>query len=105
MGGTVEVRTGTVAIGGSAGPIAPSHTGGTYIVAQGATLDLTSGTVGERQTFVGIFISSGKGRLRLNGGTVAAGPGGATFNFPAYEWADGRIDGGPNGLDQCWRRP
>ncbi|MHB8954814.1 MAG: RHS repeat-associated core domain-containing protein [Pirellulaceae bacterium] len=97
LGGTVDVRTGTVAIAGTTG-VAPSHTGGTYLVAQGATLDLSTGAVNLRQFFTGIYTSSGDGLLRLNGGTVLAGPGGATFNFPAYQWSEGGIDGGPDGL-------
>ena len=97
LGGTIDVRTGIVAIAGSTG-VAPSHTGGTYMVTAGATLDVTSGGSTDRQIFTGNFTSSGEGLLRLNGGLVEAGPGGATFNFPDYEWTGGRIDGGSDGL-------
>lgn len=98
LGGTIDVRIGTLEIVGSTGIIAPSHTGGHFVVAAGATLDLTTGASNARQIFDGVYTGGGEGLIRLNGGQVVVAPGGATFSFDSYQWTGGRINGGSAGL-------
>jgi hypothetical protein len=63
---------------------------GTYQAAAGATLEFTNSTFTETGTFTG----SGAGTIALEGGTLAVGKGGATFNIPstvAFNWDGGTI--------------
>ncbi len=86
-GGTIEVNSGTLSIAATGG----SNSGGVFSVATGGTLDLTGG---QTVTYTGSFGGSGSGAIVLEGGTLAVGIGGATFNFsgPVFQWKSGTID-------------
>ncbi len=87
MGGTIQVNSGTLSIAATGG----SSSGGIFTVAAGSTLDLTGG---QTVTYAGFYSGSGSGAIALQGGTLAVGTGGATFNFtgPVFQWSDGTID-------------
>ena len=90
QGGTIDVRRGTLHLKTGGG----TSTGGTFLVSDGAILDLTI-TEGSPHTFVGTYTGSGSGEVRLRGGTLQIGSGGATFNFPGslFQWSGGSIVG------------
>jgi RHS repeat-associated protein len=98
-GGVIDVQQGILALTPNSG----SATGGTFTVATGAVLDLSSQGV---QVYTGTYTGSGGGtvRLRLVGfneygfGLYVAG---ATFNFPdgMFQWMGGTLDGGAAGLN------
>jgi hypothetical protein len=94
-GGTLDVRTGTLVPWDTNGSVT---TGGTFTVAAGATLRYAS--QGANNTFTGTYTGSGAGTFLLDRGTLSAGAGGATFNFPAGFFQDkgGVLDGGTGGL-------
>src|SRR5439155_11021783 len=75
LAGTIDVRNGTLVIGGRGEAPFTTYMGGTFSVAAGATLDLTTGDVAfSRYIFGGTTTGSGEGQIRLNGGTAVAGP-------------------------------
>jgi RHS repeat-associated protein len=90
QGGTIDVRRGTLHLKTGGG----TSTGGTFLVSDGAILDLTI-SEGDPNTFVGTYTGSGSGEVRLRGGTLQIGSGGATFNFPGslFQWSGGSIVG------------
>lgn len=82
-GGTIDVQSGTlIPWGGNAG----ASTGGTFIVASGATMQYSSEIIST--TFTGNYTGSGGGQFILNADTIDIGAGGATFDFPAgfFQW-------------------
>jgi hypothetical protein len=84
-GGTIQVNTGTLVLPGTG-----TSTGGSFVVAAGATLNLVG--AGNNAEFDGPYTGSGAGTVLLNGGTLSTGSG-ATFNLPdvMFQWADGTI--------------
>jgi hypothetical protein len=82
-GGTVEVLSGNLFLPGG------TSTGGTYNVAGGSLLDLTSG---QTQNYSGTYTGTGGGIVQLSGGTLNL-EGGANFNFagPAVQWIGGQL--------------
>jgi RHS repeat-associated protein len=89
--GTIDVRAGTLVLGSG------NSTGGTFSVAQGATIDLTGGN---SVTYSGPYTGSGAGNVLLASGTLVTGSSGASFNFPPGQliWTGGLITGAPAGL-------
>jgi hypothetical protein len=87
-GGTLEVDSGTLSLDAGAG----ISTGGTFTVAQNATLDLTGNSSGN--VFTGSFTGSGAGTVLLQSGVLEIGAGGATFNFPTglFQWTGGTVN-------------
>jgi RHS repeat-associated protein len=94
QGGTIKVDTGTISLATAGG----TSTGGTFTVAQAATLDLTGGTdvdVGANaNVLTGTFTGSGGGTILLGSGLLCVGTAGATFDFPAglFQWDGGGIN-------------
>jgi hypothetical protein len=88
-GGTVEVLTGTLNLSG----INSSTSGGDFTVASGAVLDLNGGS--GTHTYTGSYTGTGAGTVRLNGGTLAVGAAGASFNFSGnlFQWSGGILSG------------
>ncbi len=85
-GGTVEVDAGTMALNGI------YITNATFVVSNGATLDLA--TVGGNFEIEGTLSGSGGGTVLMNNGTVFSYyP--ATLNFPGsmFQWAGGKLGG------------
>jgi RHS repeat-associated protein len=75
QGGTVDAESGNITLsrGGTS-------TGGTYTAVTGSVIDLTgNGGV----TYTGTYTGSGGGNVKLAGGSITVGSGGATFNFPS----------------------
>ena len=93
-GGTIDVQAGSFVMQGFNNP-ALAHTGGTFRVAGGAVLDLNGGGANSRAVFQGTYSGSGAGVVVLKSGVVAAGDGGAVFNFSPdlFQWTFGTIDG------------
>jgi uncharacterized membrane protein len=94
-GGTLQVDTGTLLLrGNSDGAVVAASTGGSLVVATGATLDLSD--LGTNSTFTGTYTGSGAGTVLFAGGgnNLLIGSGGATFNFPAgmFQWTGGTIN-------------
>jgi uncharacterized membrane protein len=95
-GGTLQVDTGTLLLSGNSdGSVVAASTGGSLVVAAGATLDLSD--LGTNSTFTGTYTGSGAGTVLLAGGAsdnLLIGSGGATFNFPAgmFQWTGGTIN-------------
>jgi hypothetical protein len=87
LGGTVEVQTGTLRLARG------DSTGGTIIVAQGAKLDLNSGSVSG--SYSGTYNGSGAGIVEMNSGNINSSGSGATFNLPNFHWNGGSISAGP----------
>ncbi|MFI5460178.1 MAG: beta strand repeat-containing protein [Isosphaerales bacterium] len=85
--GTIEVDEGTISLPTAGG----TSSGGNFIVASGAVLDLTGG---QTVAYAGSYHGSGAGTVLLESGTLAVGAGGATFNFAAglFQWSGGTID-------------
>ena len=87
--GTINVQTGTISLDSAGG----TNTGGSPLpVASGKpTPDLTGGATVDD---IGSFTGSGAGTISLQGGTLAIGSGGATFNFPGprFQWTGGIIN-------------
>ncbi len=85
-GGTINVVSGTISLDSAGG----ANTGGTIIVASGATLDLTGGA---SVTYSGAYSGAGPGAVSLNSGTLDIGNGGATFDFDPglFNWTGGTI--------------
>ncbi len=69
----------------------------TFTVDKGAVLDPTGGAI---VSATGTLTGNGLGELLLTQGTLQAGSGGVTLNFPGsfLQWAGGTLDGGSNGL-------
>ena len=88
-GGTVEVDSGKLALGGGNSG-AGTNTGGNYVVNSGAVLDLNGG---EEGSYTGTFTGTGGGQVLVNGGALAIGPSGATFDFAKgmLLWTGGQI--------------
>jgi hypothetical protein len=87
-GGTLNVQTGTLQLA----PTGGTNTGGTFIVASNAVLDLTGG---KTVNYAGTYTGSGSGQIWLNSGTLmAASPSGPMFNFAKglFRWNGGTID-------------
>ena len=86
--GVIDVDTGTISLAGLGG----TSTGGSFTVAQYATLDLTGGT--NYNVFTGTYKSLGSGSIVLASGQINIGTGGATFDFPAgmFQWTGGDIN-------------
>jgi hypothetical protein len=89
LGGTVEVDTGTLKLGRG------DNTGGSFVVAANAVLDLNSG--GNFAGYAGNYSGSGAGAVQLNSGQISIVNPGATFNFAAdlFQWNGGTISAGP----------
>jgi len=87
QGGTIEVDSGTISLQSAGG----TSSGGDFIVAAGAILDLTGGNT---VAYAGSYHGSGAGAVSLDSGTLAVGTGGATFNFAGglFQWSGGTID-------------
>jgi hypothetical protein len=94
QGGTIDVESGNLGLG-TAGE---NQTGGTFIVATGSVLDLTSGAT--NGNFGGTFTGSGGGQVVLQSGQLNVTNSGATFNFPSFmfRWKGGTIGSGSSGL-------
>jgi RHS repeat-associated protein len=92
VGGTIDVRTGEFLLKGFVNP-ALAHTGGDFRVAHNAVLELGDST--SRGVFQGSYTGSGDGVVRFETGILAAGTGGATFNFSTglFQWTGGLMDG------------
>jgi fibronectin-binding autotransporter adhesin len=84
-GGTVAADSGSLVFSGDT-----NSTGGSFVVGQGATVDLTGGTA---PTYTGTYTGSGAGQVQLNSGALAIGVGGATFDFAKgmFQWTGGSI--------------
>jgi RHS repeat-associated protein len=89
--GAIDVRAGKLQLQNG------NNTGGTFTVAEGATLDLTGGA---SATYSGTYTGSGPGTVTLSSGFLVAGSSGATFNFPSglFAWTGGIIAGAAPGL-------
>ena len=87
LGGTVQVDSGTLRFGRG------ESTGGNFIVAAGAKVDLTGGSV--NTNYAGTYTGSGAGTVELLSGQLNTSGEGATFNFPAnvFHWRGGVILG------------
>ena len=87
QGGTIDVQSGTIRL-----HMGGTHTGGTFTVASGASLEFSAYT----HTFSGSYSGSGAGSPQLTGGTLEVDAGGVTFNFSGggFEWTGGKITGG-----------
>jgi RHS repeat-associated protein len=96
QGGTIEVTTGTLLMGQVPAP-ASSYTNGNFVVSAGATLDITGGRL---VTATGLLSGSGAGTVRLGGGTLQAGTGGLSLNFPPnmFRWTSGGLSGSTTGI-------
>jgi hypothetical protein len=95
QGGTLEVLSGTLRLGGAD----KAHTqGGTFFVDAGAALDLTSGA--HDGSFQGPYTGSGDGAINVSVGTLGFGGQGASFNFPdgQLQWTGGTFGGGLTNL-------
>ncbi|MGA2496664.1 MAG: hypothetical protein ABSH20_02925, partial [Tepidisphaeraceae bacterium] len=86
--GAIEVDTGSITLAGGG-----TLSGGTFTVANGATLDLTGGNTTHIN---GTFTGNGVGTSQLAGGALRLDGGSATFNFPAgfFNWFGGSIMAG-----------
>ncbi|MBV9124869.1 MAG: Ig-like domain repeat protein, partial [Planctomycetes bacterium] len=92
IGGTLEVDSGTFSLAA-----AGTSTGGTFTVAQNATLDLTGDSTNgfsNSMVYAGTYTGSGAGTVALAGGTLNIGAGGAVFQFPGtmFQWTGGNIN-------------
>lgn len=87
LGGTIDVQTGTLRLARG------DSTGGTIIVAQGAKLDLNSGSVSG--SYSGTYNGSGAGIVEMNDGNIGSRDAGAVFNLPNFHWNGGSISAGP----------
>jgi hypothetical protein len=85
LGGTVQVDTGTVRFGKG------DSTGANFIVAAGASVDLTGGFT--FTNYAGTYTGSGAGRVELVNGNLNTSGSGTTFNFPPnlFQWLGGAI--------------
>jgi hypothetical protein len=83
--GILNVETGTLESNASG-----TSTGGNFLVAAGATLDLTGG---QSPTYTGTYTGSGAGTVALASGTLNIGNDGATFDFPPglFQWTSGTL--------------
>ncbi|WP_243655779.1 RHS repeat-associated core domain-containing protein [Roseateles saccharophilus] len=98
-GGTIDVRTGTLALGSNGG----QSTSGNFQVATGAKLDLTNSADTSGNVVVsygGLYTGGGGGTVQLAGNVLASSGTGATFNLPAgmFQWTGGGIAGGAVGV-------
>ncbi len=86
-GGIAESDTGTLNLSGGG-----TSTGGTYIAALGAVVNLTGSST---TTWSGTFTGSGSGAVVLSDGTLQSGVGPAIFNFPTglFHWQGGTLSG------------
>jgi hypothetical protein len=75
QGGTVQASTGALRLGSG------TSTGGTYNALTGALIDLTDG---QFPVFSGSY--TGSGNIQIDGGAVAIGAGGATFDFSGNQF-------------------
>jgi len=84
-GGTVKADSGNLVLSGD-----NTSTGGSFVVSQGATVDLTGGT---NPTYTGTYIGSGAGQVQLNNGSINIGGAGATFDFAKglFQWTGGKF--------------
>lgn len=90
LGGTVEADSGTLLLGRCY-----NCTGGTFIVAAGAVIDLNSG--GIFSNYAGTYTGTGGGQVQMNSGQISSSGPGATFNFAGdlFQWNGGTIAAGP----------
>ncbi|GIV11293.1 MAG: hypothetical protein KatS3mg020_0784 [Fimbriimonadales bacterium] len=90
---TMEVQAGSLSLTGAG----DYRTNTTWSVASGATLLLSGSTT---YTFTGTHSGAIAGTLMQTAGTVAAGSGGAVFNFTGngFAWYAGALNGGSDGL-------
>ncbi len=92
LGGTVEVDSGTLLLPTNSNIHNTLSTGGNFVVAANALLDLGSGEI-----YTGTYTGSGAGTVRLSAGTVSLDPHNSTtptiFNFPSslFQWTGGQI--------------
>ncbi len=95
-GGTIDVQSGTLRLTGSERQHRIDH-GATFLVAQGAVLDLTGGN--DSAYYSGYYSGIGAGSVVLNSGTLrtdrTGNPGAAVFDFPVgmFVWTDGSVLG------------
>jgi hypothetical protein len=87
-GGTVEADAATLSLGAGA----VLSTTATFSAASGAVLDMTGN---QNTTYTGSFSGSGAGTVQINGGTLAVGTAGASFQFSGslLQWTGGTISG------------
>ena len=96
LGGTLDVQSGELELRSYDGT-SNASTGGTFTVAGGATLDLTSeqDAAHDEGIYQGTYTGSGGGTVLLDNGVLHVGTG-ATFNFPGtmLQWQAGTITDG-----------
>lgn len=93
--GTIQVDTGRVIFARGMTMRGGTGDGGTFVVAPGATLQLTDGT--NEAAYNGTYTGSGGGTVLMSGGFLAPDTSntGVTFNFPGamFQWTGGAIGG------------
>jgi hypothetical protein len=90
QGGTIDVESGTLRLGGAD---KNQTSGGTFIVAAGADLDLTTGA--HDGSYAGTYTGQGNGTVSVSKGTfLGTGSNGAILNFPdgMFRWSGGAIN-------------
>lgn len=96
IGGTIDVESGTLALGHGLVTDGGPGDGGQFIVAPGATLELSDET--NTALYNGTYTASGGGTILLSAGAIEAVRfyNGATFNFPGamFQWSGGTINSG-----------
>lgn len=93
IGGTIEVDSGTLALGSGLVSDGGPGDGGNFVVAAGATLELNDGT--SNALYNGTYTGSGGGTVLLSGGGLNAVRfhAGTTFDLPPgmFQWTGGTI--------------
>jgi len=86
-GGIARAETGTLNLSGGG-----TSTGGTYVAASGAAVNITGGSTA---TWDGTFTGAGSGAIILNSGALQSGADGVVFNFPTglFQWQGGTLSG------------
>jgi hypothetical protein len=86
LGGTVDVETGTLTLANNGHSL-----GGTWTVANGATLDVTGGA---NPSWGGHMTGTGSGQVLLSHGTLSAAPSlDLDFADHLFQWAGGKLTG------------
>jgi hypothetical protein len=104
LGGTVDVRAGTLTIDGTAGDgKAPTWTGGDFTVSQNAVLEWVGENSFQRYDLTGNYSGSGQGTVRFVAGRLNFAGAGSSLNFTPelFQWSGSsptEIDGGTAGV-------
>jgi RHS repeat-associated protein len=106
LGGTLDVRMGTLTIDGkgtfnSSLGFVLTWTGANFLVAQGATVNWIGSDAFRWYLITGDYTGSGEGSLFKPAGTdLLVGAAQARFNFDGdlFQWTGGKIDAGSSGL-------